>query len=152
VSVPLITSEDHNKAIVRRFFEIVNSGELKQLDQVLDKNVIWHGTGGIGTLTGMEDYKRAARPVIEAFPDSKTVIDLIIAEGDLVAARYTASATQKLAFMGFQPTGKRVVISGNSLIRIEKERIVEVWHGADLMGLLIANTSAESRMPDSERC
>jgi predicted ester cyclase len=108
---------------------------------VLDRNVVWHGTGGIGTLNGIESYRRTAKLVTEAFPDAKTVIEMIVAEGDKVAVRYTVSATHRSDFIGFPPTGEKVVISGNSILPIARERIVEVWHGADLTGLIIANSS-----------
>jgi steroid delta-isomerase-like uncharacterized protein len=138
-------NEDRNKGTVRRFFEILNEGDFQKLGEVLDRNVVWHGTGGMGTLNGIESYRQAAKPVTEAFPDAETAIDFVVAEGDKVAVRYTVSATHKSKFIGFPPTGERVVISGNSIIRIEQERIVEVWHGADLMGLLIANSQVESK-------
>jgi predicted ester cyclase len=63
----------------------------------------------------------------------------------LVAVRYTVSATHKSEFIGFPPTGGKVVISGNNIIRVRREKIVEIWHGADLMGLLIANSQIESK-------
>lgn len=134
--------EERNKAIAQQFFDVLNTRQLQNLDRVLDQNVVWHGTGGIGTLNGIESYRKTAKSVIEAFPDARTEIEMIVAEGDKVAVRYTVSATHRLEFIGFPPTGEKVVISGNSIIRIGRERIVEVWNGADLMGLIIANSPA----------
>ncbi len=135
-----MTQLEHNKAIAFRFFELLSTSELQKLDRVLDKNVVWHGTGGIGTLNGLAEYTNAAKPVISAFPDAKTVVDMVVAEDDKVAVRYTVTATHKSEFIGFPPTGEKIVLSGNSIIRLERDKIVEIWHGADLMGLLIANS------------
>jgi predicted ester cyclase len=142
-----MSAEDSNKAIARQFFDMLNTHRLQSLDSVLDRNVVWHGTGGIGTLSGIDSYRRTAKLVTEAFPDARTVIEMIVAEGDKVAVRYTVSATHQSDFIGFPPTGEKVVISGNSIIRIAGEKIVEVWHGADLMGLIIANSPPSQQNP-----
>jgi predicted ester cyclase len=142
--VAVVSNLERNKSLVRMFFDLLDSSKLSELDRVLDKRVVWHGTGGIGTITGIENYRDAARPVIKAFPDAKTIVDLMVAEGELVAVRYTVSATHRSEFIGFEPTGKKIILSGNSILRIENDRIVEIWHGADLMGLLIANSTAAS--------
>jgi steroid delta-isomerase-like uncharacterized protein len=144
-------TDESNKVIVRKFFEILNEGEFKKLGEVLDRNVVWHGTGGIGTLNGIESYTKTAKSVIEAFPDAAIEIEMIVAEGNKVAVRYTVSATHRSKFIGFPPTGEKVVISGNSIIRIEHEKIVEVWHGADLMGLIIANSPLGKQNPGRSR-
>jgi steroid delta-isomerase-like uncharacterized protein len=132
--------EDGNKSIAQQFFELLNRNELDKLDSVLARNIVWHGTGGIGSLNGIESYRKAASSMLEAFPDTKTVLDMIIAEGDKVAMRYTVSATHKSEFIGFPATDEKLVISGNSILRIDAGKIAEVWHGADLMGLMIANS------------
>ena len=63
----------------------------------------------------------------------------MVAEGDLVATRLTCQATHKGAFMGAQPTGKKVSFRALDLVRIKDGRAVEVWHEGDdaivMMGL-----------------
>ena len=73
-----------------------------------------------------------------AFPDSYLVIDDIIVEGDKAACRYTFTGTQKEEFMGIPPTGKRVKISGMTVLHFDQSsnKCIERWNMGDMMGLM----------------
>ncbi len=49
----------------------------------------------------------------------------MVGEGDRVAVRCTASATQRGEFMGIGPTGRRVTMAGMSILRIVHGTITE---------------------------
>ena len=59
-----------------------------------------------------------------------------MAEGDLVATRFTAAGMQTGPFQGIPPTGRRVTYSGIDINRIADGRIVEAWVSYDALGLL----------------
>jgi predicted ester cyclase len=59
-----------------------------------------------------------------------------VAEGDLVATRFTAAGMQTGPFQGIPPTGRRVTYSGIDINRIADGRIVEAWVSYDALGLL----------------
>jgi predicted ester cyclase len=73
-----------------------------------------------------------------AFPDSHLVIDDVIAEGDKAACRYVFTDTQKEEFMGIPPSGKRVKISGMTILHFDQSssKCIERWNMADMMGLM----------------
>jgi predicted ester cyclase len=71
-----------------------------------------------------------------AFPDLKVVVDLIIAEGDLVSVRWTACGTNTGAGNGIAATGKRVAISGTTFFRFVDGAIAEEWTSGDALGLM----------------
>jgi predicted ester cyclase len=71
-----------------------------------------------------------------AFPDFHITVDEMIAEGDKVAARWTATLTHEGEFMGIPPTGVQATISGMVIYRFADGKIVEIWHIGDSLGLL----------------
>jgi len=71
-----------------------------------------------------------------AFPDLVFTPELIIAEGDLVAARWTASGTHRGRWGTVDPSGKHVEFSGVNIFRVEGGKVVEIWNHRDDLGLL----------------
>jgi predicted ester cyclase len=61
----------------------------------------------------------------------------LIAEGDLVVERFTASGTHTGApLMGVAATGKSIVMAGINIFRVSNGRIIERWGRLDEVGLL----------------
>jgi predicted ester cyclase len=71
-----------------------------------------------------------------AFPDLAYVAEEGLAEGDLVATRFSATGTHRGTFLGVAPTGRRVAYSGIDINRVQGGRIVESWVHYDALGLL----------------
>jgi predicted ester cyclase len=70
-----------------------------------------------------------------ALSDVTFRIEDSIAEGDRVAVRLTASATQTGELMGMAPSGRRYTIGEIHIFRVADGRIVEHWHQYDQPGL-----------------
>ena len=85
---------------------------------------------------GREAYKQVVSLFLSGFPDLKTTVDDIVAEGDRVACRWTFRGTQRGEMMGIPPTGKRVLGSGMSIHRIADGKIAEGWFNFDTLGML----------------
>ncbi|GAC1392986.1 MAG: hypothetical protein NVS4B11_00700 [Ktedonobacteraceae bacterium] len=71
-----------------------------------------------------------------AFTDAHFTIEDIIAEGDKIVAHFTAIGTQQGEFMGIPPTGKHVTVTGSSITRLEKGKVVEGWSNFDALRML----------------
>jgi predicted ester cyclase len=71
-----------------------------------------------------------------AFPDAQLTFDDIITEGDWVAIRYHVEMTHRGEFQGIPPTGKRVTITGITILRFADGQVVERWSESDFLGLL----------------
>ena len=61
------------------------------------------------------------------FPDVRARIDLIVAEGDLVAYHTISEGTHTKEYFGVAPTGKRVTLRQLNIDRIRDGKIVESW-------------------------
>ena len=84
-------------------------------------------------IQGMNDVITACRA---AFEHLDVTVEDMVAEGDLVAARFTARGVHKGAFMGFEPAGKSVTMTGIEIFRIENGKIAELWGEANLLGVM----------------
>lgn len=127
-----------NSALIRRWFEEVwNKGRMAAIDEMASPDVIGHGQAQHGTDIGMKEFKPFVVALRSAFPDIRIVIEHTIEQGDKVVARWTATMTHKGAYLGFAPTGKKVVITGTTIERISKGKIVEGWDNWDQLGLLV---------------
>ncbi len=71
------------------------------------------------------------------FPGIQLTIEDTIAEGDQLAARFRLDGEHKGEFMGIPPTGRAIVLSGQTVLRFREGRIVERWTTADMFGLLM---------------
>ena len=66
----------------------------------------------------------------------------MIAEGDKVAARWTATMTHLGDSLGIKATKRQVVLSGATIVIIKDGKISEGWNFMD-MGGMIAKLKAE---------
>ncbi len=126
---------EENKALARRFVEeIFVRGNADAVDVLVAEDFVAHTWPSTGDPRG--DLKRAIERVGGALADGTFDIEDVIAEGDRVALRLTASATQTGEFMGLPPSGRRYSIGEIHIFRIRDGMVVEHWHQFDQLGML----------------
>jgi len=128
-------STEENKNLVRRYQEAYNTGKLDELDGILAPNLISHNHLP-GVPTGLAGAKMVHQGLLTSFPDSKTTIEDLVAEGDRVVMRGTATGTHKGPFGGAPPTGKSFKVTTMSVFRIANGKIVEHWGVVDGTGVM----------------
>jgi len=127
-------STETNKATVRRMIEQVwNEHRLDLIEEFFSEDVILH-SAGLPSSSGLEATRAATAIGLKAFPDQQLTIEGEIAEGDTVAARWTATGTHKGELMGIPPTGKQFTQAGMTFYRLDNAKIVEAWFLADSLG------------------
>ena len=89
-----------------------------------------------GQAPGLDGMKEFMGMFFAAFPDLDSTIDLLIAEGDIVAGRMTTTGTHTGEFMGIPATGKRVTFTETHIVRIANGKAVEHWGNSDDMGMM----------------
>ena len=131
-----MTATEQNKEIVRDYIDrLFTKGDLTAVDDYLAEDYVDHDPP-FGTPGGREGMRGAAAMFREGFPDWRTEIGHLIAEGDLVCEQFTASGVQRGAVMGVPPTGKTVTLPGIQIFRISGGKIAERWGQLDELGLL----------------
>ena len=133
-----MTTQD-NKAIVQRWVdEVLNSRDVSDQSpayELVATDFVGHFPGQ-PTLEGLEAYRQFGAQYFSAFPDLQIMPEDLIAEGDKVTMRYAWRGTHKGELMGIPPTGKQVVTSGISILRIANGKIAEQWDNFDNLGML----------------
>ena len=128
-------SVEENKALVRRYIEEMDKGNMAIVDQLFATNCVSHYPGGLD-VRGPEALKEHLTGIYTAFPDFLHTIEDMIAEGDKVVARFINRVTHKGEFMGIAPTGKQVVFTAIAIFHIVNGKFVETWAAIDVLGLL----------------
>ncbi len=126
---------EENKALVRRLQEAWDKGNLDVLDELLAPNFVDHNPMP-GLPADRAGQKQRMTLFRAAFPDLKTTVEDLVAEGDKVVLRGTARGTHKGEFQGMAPTGKQVAVQGIFIGRVVGGKLVETWEQFDAMGLM----------------
>ena len=128
-------STETNKALVHRFFEAFNAGDLDAAVAVFDPNAVVHNSGAPDPLN-LEGFGQLAGVFLAAFPGGQHSIDDIVVEGDKVVTRITYRGAHTGDLMGMPPTGKHVAVSAMTIDKIANGKIVETWRLFDQMGMM----------------
>ena len=126
-----------NKALVRRFYdEVWARGNVAFTEEVFADDYVRHDLRPTKAPPGAAGQALIAEQFRHAFPDLDWQVDFVLGDGDLVAARWTASGTHSGAWGDVEPTGKRMTFSGVNIFRFDDEgKVVEIWNHRDDLGL-----------------
>jgi len=129
-------TNDH-AALVRRFYdEVWGRGLVEVAYEIFAENYARHDLRPSQAAPGPEGQKRIAADFRAAFPDLRFHVDMVIAENDLVAARWTAEGTNSGPWAGQPATGRTARFSGVNIFRFERGKVVELWNHRDDLGLM----------------
>lgn len=128
---------ERNKKLVDDYIQaLFTRGELDAVDRYLHADYVDHDRPFPGAAEGAEGIWQAAAMIRRACPDWHSEVHQLIAEGDLVVERFTASGTHRGELFGVPGTGRTLVLDGIQVFRIDGERIVERWAQLDWLGVL----------------
>jgi predicted ester cyclase len=90
-----------------------------------------------GLPAGVAGVKAFFHGFWEAFPDARLRgEDVVVGENGRVAIRYSIEGTHRGAFAGLAPTGKKVTVNGQTIVRFVDGKVSERWNAADMLGLM----------------
>src|SRR5688500_3171916 len=123
-----------NKTIARQAMEALHQRDLDGVSAIAASDARFYGWAPVAL--DVDGYKGFMSALLAAFPDSRFLVDDVIAEGDKVAVRHRLQGTHQAEFQGIPATDKHVEVGGIVIFRIENGMIAEAWLNADLMGML----------------
>jgi steroid delta-isomerase-like uncharacterized protein len=126
---------EENKALLRRFIEIWNTGNVAMADEFVSADLVDHSLPP-GLPPGLAGFKLLVGGFRAAFPDLRITIDDLMAQGDKAAARVTFRGTQQGEFQGIPPTDKSFTMGAIGMLRFKNGEVVEHWATLDLLSLL----------------
>jgi steroid delta-isomerase-like uncharacterized protein len=128
-------STETNKAVVRRFHEALDRGDMTAMENLLAPDLKSYEPG-LPQPLDREAFKQFGQVFLTAFGDSQSRIESQVAEGEWVATRGTWSATHKGDFNGIPATGNRIHISTVIFDRLINGKIVEHRAFYDTMAMM----------------
>jgi steroid delta-isomerase-like uncharacterized protein len=129
-------STEENKAIIRRFYEEVNKGNLAVVDELIGPNFVLHHPLSPTVIRGPEGFQELLTQLRTALPDLEIAADDLIAEGDKVAAAFTVRGTHQGVLLDIPPTGRQITLRGVAVYRLADGKIVEDRVAEDLLALV----------------
>ncbi len=129
-------SPETNKALVRRFYEEIDKGNLDILDELVAEDYLDHNPPpfpGLGS--GRTGLKQGFKLFWEATPGHHQIEDQI-AEGDKVVTRLTSIGKHEGDLPGAPRTGNDLKMTSITIHRIAGGRLVEKWAEKDMIGFL----------------
>jgi predicted ester cyclase len=124
---------EENKNLVLGYFEeVLSNRNLELLDKYFDQNLLFNGR----PLKNIQFGGFLKSFYLTPFPDFHTTIENQFAKGDRVVTRVYLHGTHKGEFFGVFPTNNEIKILGITIDRIIDGKVKEMWHQADIWGLL----------------
>ena len=129
-------SAEQNKALVRRFYEEIDKGNLAAMDELVAEDYLDHSPPPFpGLAPGREGLKQAFKLFWDATPGYHQIEDQV-AEGDKVVTRLTAYGTHEGDLPGVPRTGNKLEMTATVIHRLSDGKLAEKWSDKDVLGFL----------------
>jgi len=126
-----------NRELIEHLVEQAwNNGNLGVVDDLVVADYVLHDPAFPMPIRGSEGFKEYVFAMNSPFPDAHITVEAIVAQGDMVAVRWTRTGTQEREMMGIPATGKAVSLPGLAIHRLADGKLVESWFCYDMFGLL----------------
>ncbi|RWB53970.1 ester cyclase [Mesorhizobium sp.] len=120
-----MTSEDLADRY-KGYIACLNAQDWDNLDRFVGEQVQYNGE-----TIGLSGYRRMLEGDVQAIPDLRFNIELLVSEPPRVAARLHFDCRPKGVLFGLPVNGKRVAFAENVFYEFQDGRICEVWSVID---------------------
>ncbi len=100
---------------------------------LLDPAFRYHGAAGMEL--DRDAYIGFMSALSDAFPDMVMTFEPVIVDGNRVGVHWVNQFTHQGAYMGVEPTGRAMVLTGTFIREVANGRVVEEWDTPDLFGM-----------------
>jgi predicted ester cyclase len=129
-------SSEANKALIRRYYEEIDKGNIGIIDELVAEDYLDHNPPPFpGIPLGREGVKHAFRVFQQSTPGFHKIEDQV-AEGDRVVTRMTSYGKHTGDLPGAPATGNELRMTSVTIHRIENGKIVEKWSDKDALAFL----------------
>ena len=125
-----------NLVAVNELWAAFNHHDSIKYASLVDKDCTWHRQDGHKAISS-EKVQESIEFYIQAFSDIRFDTKDIVATGDLVVTKWTATGTHDGEFMGIPATGKSLKVVGSTIHKLRGGKVVEMWDYWDLNNLLV---------------
>jgi steroid delta-isomerase-like uncharacterized protein len=132
-----VWSTEQNKQFLRNYVQYVIDGQNPSLASYYFVDNFHNHDPAPGEQPGLAGVTAFLESIFAAFSGFQTTIEQQVAEGDLVAGRWTQSFKNTGGYLNFPATGKDIHIGGITITRVRNGKIVEEWEARDAHSLLV---------------
>ena len=111
-----------------------NSKDFDMADEICSEDIRFRGSLDI-TANGIDGFKDYAQMITKAFPNMYHAVEMLVHEGNTLAAYVTYSGTHEGEIFNYAPTHKRISYSGASFFQVKDSKIVSIHVLGDLNSL-----------------
>ena len=126
-------------ALARRFLMEHNQANyLQAFDQLFGPECVIHEyLPGLPENMNRAAYEQFIKNFRDALPDIHNEVEDVVVSGDRAVVRWTGYGTHTgAALMGIPASGKSVKAHGIYILRIEQDRIAEIWDNWDNLSVM----------------
>ncbi len=131
-----MSTPEANKALVRRFYEEIDRGNIDAMDELVAEDYINHDPPPFpGLAPGRTGLKQVFEMFWKATP-GRHIIEDQIAEGDKVVTRLRGVGKHEADLAGIPPSGNDLDVKAVAIHRVRDGKLVEHWSAVDSAALL----------------
>jgi predicted SnoaL-like aldol condensation-catalyzing enzyme len=136
-----------NKHLPRLFAQALNEKRIELFDEFIHPEYNNHNPQVQPGPAGVQAF---FRHYLDAFPDTKVVIQDVIEENDRISARFTYDGTLRKPFVGYRPNSAPVQLRSIDIWRVKDGKFVEHWDELNLLEVLQQIGAATVRKSDGQ--
>lgn len=126
-------AEKNRQVVIDETETIFNRKELGGVESFFTPDFADHSSNGDGDLAS---YKVECEAIVNAFPDLHVRLDEVIAQGDTVVKRFTATGTHRGEYFGIPASGGHVTVRGMYMYHVRDGKISEQWRILDSLSFM----------------
>ena len=114
------------KTVVKEFWASYNRGNLDETWKTyVAEDIVMHPPAGVEL--DRESWLATEKAFWAAFEDVEVKVLEQVAEGDMVASRWSLTGRQTAEFMGVPSQGRTATVTGILFDRVRNDKMVEHW-------------------------
>ena len=124
---------DKRTEIAQTYYQILDNGDTRKMHELLAPTLIDHDGHGENAV---EEIKGLVLSLNTGFSNSTHKLEVVELIGkDKVFIRWRMTALHTGEFFGVPASNKAVNFVGHDLLKIKDNKIVEIWHVENLLGM-----------------
>jgi len=108
------------------FCDAWGQGDTSLIDGICAPGIVNHNLLN-GQRQGAEGLKQFISCWRRAFPDTRVSTELYVTQQAKVVTRWAVSGTHRKSFLGIEPTGNAIEVTGITIFRMQAGMIRESW-------------------------
>jgi predicted SnoaL-like aldol condensation-catalyzing enzyme len=136
-----------NKPLPRLFAQALNEKRIDLFDEFIHADYNNHNPQ---VQPGPAGVKAFFGHYLDAFPDTKVVLEDVLEDGDRISARFTYNGTFSKPFMGYQPNSAPIQMRSIDIWCVKDGKFVEHWDELNLLDVFQKIGAATVRKPEEQ--